>query len=343
MRTLSANVTKYTDRAARFSSRPFLSIGICTFKRNEPLIELLESIGAQTGQIDADIVILIVDNNPIPSVPLDCVRNSTPYSVKVVHEPHTGLVHARNRLFDLAEESGVDWLIGVDDDVIAEPDWLSEWIRGLNAARTDILIGSVKLKFHAGASPYLSRRPFSNPEVGKEPRVLATTNYAVSQRVFSQSKGLALRYHPAFNHIGGEDAEFFLRAKRQHGYATGGWPSALVTEAQNGHRGTLRYHLNRTLCTQMNAYYIAALHRRDRLMDKPAPLALMLTRRTVKNLVSGFLRLGSGIAKLPYARTAAQQTIGMGLSDVTRAFAVVPYILGKKYRRYGNTATQGTN
>ncbi|KQI73158.1 hypothetical protein AN191_04540 [Loktanella sp. 5RATIMAR09] len=307
------------------------------------MLELLESIGGQTGQIDADIVILIVDNNPIPTVPRDRVRNSTPYSFRVVHEPQTGLVHARNRLFDLAEEADADWLIGVDDDVIAEPDWLSEWIRGLNVADTDILIGSVELTFHASASPYLSRRPFSNPETGKEPRVLATTNYAISQRVFARSKGLGLRYHPAFNQIGGEDAEFFLRAKRQYRYVTHGWPSALVTEAQNGDRGTLLYHLNRTLCTQMNAYYIAALHRRDKLMDKPAPLAFVLIRRTVRNLVRGLLRLGAGIATLPSSRTAAQQTIGMGLSDMTRAFAVVSYLLGKKYRRYGNTATHGTD
>lgn len=307
------------------------------------MIELLESIGAQTGEIDADVVILIVDNNPRPSVPLDLLREITPYNVTVVHEPRSGLVHARNRLFALAEETGADWLIGVDDDVIVAPDWLSEWIRGPNAAGTDILIGSVELKFHASASPYLSRRPFSNPEVGKEPRVLATTNYAISQRVFSQSNGMGLRYHPSFNQIGGEDAEFFLRAKRQHGCAPKGWPDARVTEAQNGRRGTLRYHLNRTLCSQMNAYYIAALHRRDKLMNKPAPLALMLIRRTVRNLVRGLLHLGTGVATLPFSRTAAQQTIGMGLSYVTRAFAVVPYILGKKYRRYGNTTLQGPN
>lgn len=342
MLALRANKSGKNEKAARISSRPFVAVGICTFQRTEPLIELLESIGAQTGQIDADVVILIVDNNPTPSVPQDRVRKSTPYNVRIVHEPRTGLVHARNRLFELAEETGADWLIGVDDDATVAKDWLAQWMQGTSKMEAKILLSDIQLMFSDAVSPFIPQRQFAQPAEGKPPRVLATGNYAISREVFARNGGLGLRFHPDFNHIGGEDAEFFLRAKRQHGIVLSGWPNARVYEKQRGHRLTLRYHLNRTLCTQMCGYYIAALHRKDHILKKPRPMAIMLTRRTIRSIGKGLAALTSGALTLPFDRSLGKKTIGIGLEHMTRAYAVVPYLFGKASRRYGVVSSTST-
>lgn len=331
-----------TYKAARVSSRPCVVIGICTFQRNDLLLDLLTSIEAQTGSVAADVSLVIVDNNPVPSVPHARVNSATKFRCEIVHEPRAGLVHARNRLFEIADSIGADWLIGTDDDVVVAEDWLSQWIKGIDAVDGDILLGSINLSFSDGVSPFIPQRPFSMPQAGKAPRVLATGNYAVSKKVFSQTGGLGLRFHHDFNQIGGEDAEFFLRAKRQHGTPPYGWPHALIYEEQRGNRLTLRYHLNRTLCTQLNGFYIAALHRREGLLEKPAPLALMLTRRTIKSFGKSMIALSVGVLRLPFTPKGGQQTIGIGLEHLARAFAIAPYLLGTRYRRYGVAAPEST-
>lgn len=134
---------------------------------------------------------------------------------------------------------------------------------------------------------------------------------------------------------GGEDSEFFLRAKRQHGIVIASWPNAIAYEKQRGHRLTLSYHLNRTLSAQTCGFYIAELHRKNRIIENPAPLGLMLTRRTIKSVGSGLYVLSLGLLTLPFATARGQRMIGLGLEHLSRAFAVLPFLFGKSYRRYG--------
>jgi hypothetical protein len=321
--------------AARRSSRPVIAVGICTFQRNDLLLDLLKTIDVQTGAVEADVSVLIIDNNPRPSVPQDKVLAATKYKVTVVHEPRPGLVNARNRLFELAEETGAEWLIGTDDDMTVAKDWLSQWIKGIKELSADIMLSDINSTYSGTISSFVPQRQSARPELGKPPRILATGNYAISRSVFSQKRGLGLRFHPDFNQIGGEDSEFFLRAKRQHGIVIAGWPNAIAHEEKSGHRLTLRYHLHRTLCAQMCGFYIAALHRKHRIIENPAPLGLMLTRRTINSVGSSLYVLSLGLLTLPFAPARGQRTIGIGLEHLSRAFAVLPFLFGKSYRRYG--------
>ena len=141
---MSGDTSQEKQKAARGSQRPFVIIGICTFQRNDLLVALLESIRQQTGPIEAEVAIVIVDNNPTPSVPKERIISAAPYQCQIVHEPRTGLIHARNRLFEATEAAGADWLIGVDDDATVAQDWLSQWIRGITSAKADILVGGIR-------------------------------------------------------------------------------------------------------------------------------------------------------------------------------------------------------
>ncbi|WP_342070774.1 glycosyltransferase family 2 protein [Yoonia algicola] len=323
------------QEAAGKPLRPSVVIGVCTYKRNDRLQELIKSLNSQTGPIEADVSLLIVDNNQVPSVSHDLVGSDTHFPYQILHERKAGLANARNRLFETADASGAEWLIGVDDDELLETSWLSEWIRGINSASREILIGEVSLEYPINASPYIPRRPIAKPDAPKKSFVLGTGNYAVSQKVFSQDRGIGMRFSAEFNEIGGEDAEMILRAKRQHGLAYQRWPYPAVREEQRGDRLKLRYHLTRAIHTQRNGFHIAALHRRNKTLKNATPLAVMLTRRTSKSLVRGVSNLSVGVFWLPFERKTGQQKIGIGLEHLARAWAIIPFVLGIKRRRYG--------
>jgi hypothetical protein len=214
-------------------------------------------------------------------------------------------------------------------------DWLSQWIKGIKELSAEIMLSDINLTYSGTTSSFIPQRQSAKPELGKPPRILATGNYAISRTVFAQKRGLGLRFHPDFNQIGGEDSEFFLRAKRQHGIVIASWPNAIAYEKQRGHRLTLSYHLNRTLSAQTCGFYIAELHRKNRIIENPAPLGLMLTRRTIKSVGSGLYVLSLGLLTLPFATARGQRMIGLGLEHLSRAFAVLPFLFGKSYRRYG--------
>jgi glycosyltransferase involved in cell wall biosynthesis len=339
---VSEHTSQKKQKAARGSPRPFVVIGICTFQRNDLLIALLESISHQTGPIEAEISIVIVDNNPTPSVPQERIRRAASYQCQIVHEPRTGLIHARNRLFEVVEAAGADWMIGVDDDATVAEDWLSQWLRGINTAKADIFVGAIRPVYADNASPYISRRDLSIPKEGETPVVLTTANYAVSKKVFSRTAGVGLRYHPDFNQMGGEDAELMLRAKRQYSIVNHGWPRALVYEEQGGERLTLRYHLKRTFCTQLNGFYISVLHRKDGILNNAAPLPVMLTRRTIRNFVKGVFALISGVVMLLFVRKDGQERIGQGLANFARVLSIFPFLFGATIRRYGITTPNGS-
>ena len=340
---MSGQRSQENQKAACESPRPFVVIGICTFQRNDFLLALIESISHQTGPIEAEISIVVVDNNPTPAVPQERLRSAAAFDCQIVHEPRTGLVHARNRLFEAAEAAGADWLIGVDDDVTVAQDWLSQWVQGITSAKADIFVGAIRPNWADNVSPYISRRDLSAPKESEMPLVLTTANYAVSRKVFSQTAGVGLRYHPDFNHMGGEDAELMLRAKRQYAIVNHGWPRALVYEEQRGERLTLRYQLKRTFCTQLNGFYISVLHRRDGILQNAGPLPLMLTRRTIRSFVKGVSGVVSGTVMLVFARKDGQEKIGQGLANFARALSIFPFLFGATIRRYGNTAAKNTD
>lgn len=112
-----------------------LTVVICTRDRPDGLVRTLGSLAAQT---DSCFDVIVVDNSSAG----DAVRVLADFeglALRTFHEPQPGLSRARNR--GLAEVRA-DLVAWIDDDEVADPDWIA-WIkRGFaSAGGPDALAG----------------------------------------------------------------------------------------------------------------------------------------------------------------------------------------------------------
>ena len=116
-----------------------LSIVICTFNRCELLRECLISLEKQSSPASL-FEVIVVDNNSndgTHEMLLD-VRKKHPDWI-ILHEPRTGLSHARNTGW---KHASTDWILFMDDDALAAQN-LVEYALWLNVNKDFDCIGGV--------------------------------------------------------------------------------------------------------------------------------------------------------------------------------------------------------
>ncbi len=324
-----------TLEAADQDPRPSYVIGICTRNRADLLDRLVTSIGKLEVPDQIRLSLIILDNNEVLQTAAADFDLPATIDVFVEHEPKAGLVFARNALFAAAQARTADWLLGIDDDVWLAPDWLVEWHRGLQNTGSGIMVGTTTFVYQDDLHPLHPRSQFPEPVVGKRPPILGTSNYAVHRFVFDSSTGLGLRFDARFNHCGGEDSEFMLRAIRQHEVKVTGWPSARVFETRSGGRTAMRYELWRGIRNQVNLFHIAARHRELGISSIWQSVPIVVLKCFNRNLVFGTGLLALSLIKFIGLRKDAGATLGLALRRFARLGAVVPFIKGTSYNEYG--------
>jgi GT2 family glycosyltransferase len=105
---------------------PSVSVAVCTRNRTAALRRALLSLIPQTT---APAEILVIDNDPANEATLQLVRNEFP-SVRYIRESVAGLDFARNRAL---AEATTDVVAFLDDDAVAEPDWVEATRRVFSA------------------------------------------------------------------------------------------------------------------------------------------------------------------------------------------------------------------
>ena len=95
------------------------TVSICTYRREALLAGTLKSLADQT--LDRhEYELLIIDNAGTD----DARTVAETYGARYVHERKIGLSHARNRA---AAEANTDWIVYLDDDIIAPNDLLAKF------------------------------------------------------------------------------------------------------------------------------------------------------------------------------------------------------------------------
>jgi GT2 family glycosyltransferase len=111
-------------RRGRTAAPPFVSVVVATRDRTDSLLRCLRSLAAQDHTGRAEVV--IVDNAPSTDATQRAVASLDgrlgDLDVRYVREPVPGLARAHNRGLEVARG---DWLAITDDDVVADPGWLS--------------------------------------------------------------------------------------------------------------------------------------------------------------------------------------------------------------------------
>lgn len=215
-----------------------VDVCVCTYKRPS-LAATLASLNAQTLPADR-LRIIVADNDHDPSA-----RTLVEQSLAggggflYLHAPARNISVARNACLDAATADYVAW---IDDDEIADPDWLERLIAALQARDCDAVFGPVQAVYPddapawATAADLHSTRPV---QTRKGVDTGYTSNALVKRAVVGER-----RFDPDLGRSGGEDTDFFTRL-----YVSGARfaaaPDAVVREAVGEERLGLSWLLKR--------------------------------------------------------------------------------------------------
>jgi glycosyltransferase involved in cell wall biosynthesis len=91
------------------------------------LQDCLASLVSQQVPECVSLIIAVVENHAADACRAIVERFAArPGAWRIIyaHEPHLGIPIARNRSLDLALAEGADWIAFIDDDAVAEANWI---------------------------------------------------------------------------------------------------------------------------------------------------------------------------------------------------------------------------
>jgi succinoglycan biosynthesis protein ExoM len=181
---------------------PRIDVCICAFARHEGLRRCLQSLAAQ---VDAPpFRVRVADNHAQPTVAEWIAADIAvlPFELQVLHAPHSNIAVARNALL---QASVAEWIAFLDDDEIAEPDWLATLYLARDTG--DVVFGSVRALYPATAPDWLVRGDFLSKQPVRRPHGYDTGPSA--NVVVRRASIGASRFDESLGRTGGEDTLFF--------------------------------------------------------------------------------------------------------------------------------------
>ena len=227
------------------SDDPLLTVAICTHNRGALLGNAAKSV---IRQIDDDTQLLIVDNaSTDQTADVAHALAAAHRCVRVVTEPRLGLSHSRNTA--LAEARG-RYVIFLDDDAVAEPNWLAGYRRFLTKppAADIAAAGSVVTPHYDGAPPrWLA--PTENALHGwVSPRVMTGRslpwgcNFACHRALALSIGGFDTRLGRHGAKMGAHEETDLFHRFRAAGYSVWWLPDAPIRHDIDSHRLTVGFH-----------------------------------------------------------------------------------------------------
>ncbi len=139
-----------------------ISIAVCTYNRTDVLPKCLESLANQTADKELFEVLIINNNSTDNTKEISsefCEKHS---NFRYVFEKKQGLSHARNRAI---EEAKGKYLAYIDDDAIADKEWVKSILDCFNQTDADVVGGPVFHFVNAEKQPiFYNKKAFSfNP------------------------------------------------------------------------------------------------------------------------------------------------------------------------------------
>jgi succinoglycan biosynthesis protein ExoM len=198
--------------AAHFEMGADVSICIATYRRPEGLSRLLDSLDRLKLSIGIQVEVIVVDNDCEESAAsVAQSRSGSLGSIRYCVEPRQNIALARNRA--LSQASG-EWILFIDDDEVADENWVSEYLKLAEREPFDGAFGPVLVQLEEVVTPWLDvetfytlrRHPTGERLVAVD---LYTGNAMVRRRLFDERS-----FDPAYGLTGGSDSELFGRMLR---------------------------------------------------------------------------------------------------------------------------------
>ena len=227
-------------------------VSVCTFRRNDELGRLLESLvaAAHHASAVADVGVVVVDDNPDGRArPVaGSFDDRFPLGVTYVHSGRQNISRARNLGLEAAVSRG-EWVAMTDDDVVVPVGWIAELDAGQRRTGALAVTGPMVSRFPTGSPGWLEDEPFATMGVldGADDQPIdtcATHNSMVSSRWLREHPGI--RFSDDLGVLGGEDMVFYRRAIEE-GLTACYSSRTVVVAVEPQDRATLRYQLRRAL------------------------------------------------------------------------------------------------
>jgi GT2 family glycosyltransferase len=336
----------FDDRRGRHSRNGLLGkdfglveavVCIPTFRRPEGLAQTLRSLLDQRG--DVRFAIVVVENdaaNPVGAQRAESILATADMPSLVVMEPKQGNCHAINRAFGEARSQfpSADYVLMIDDDEIASPDWLAHMVGTARRTGADIVGGPVMRRFEVPVSRSISEHSLNGSISGptrQVPIIHGSGNCLIRRGVFSRLSSAL--FDTRFNFLGGGDMDFFVRC-RAAGCVFWWCAEAVIHETVAKERANALWLMRRSIRTGSINYVID----RNRA-HSPAAIALL----QVKNAVSLGLGLCRSLALFATTRRLLPAThpflTSLGRTTASLGFIPKPYEASATPAAYG----QGRN
>ncbi len=303
-----------------------LSVGICvlTYQRNRQLMALLGGL-ARLEPPDADVRIVVVDNNPdgaaraiVEEFRESWAAAGGPWPVEYVAETERGIARARNRAIEVCADT--DFVAFIDDDEVPEPDWLVTLFEVQEHSRADVVVGRVLSRFEEPPPKWvLDGRYLELPRRATGVRV----EWAITGNVLI-ARHLLDRYSPPFderfNVSGGEDTHFFMRAY-DDGAVMVSADDAIVFEDTPADRTTWRSIMRREY-RRGNTLSLCMLDLHPSLI------------RRVRRLVQGVYRILQGVGLFLLVPVAGRGNAYRAVHRMCLGAGMLTGLIGLRYEQY---------
>ena len=306
---------------SKTGSMPQVQICVLTYRRPDLLRQTLQSLLAQTILSDPGIVVhfLVIDNHDTQSghPVFDEVLALSPVPARYICEPARGLSIARNRALD--ESAEMDYVAFLDDDEVANCDWLERLLQAAHKYDAAVATGPVWPR-HQQSPKWVVQGGFfaaAQKSTGTEVECVATNNVLLRADIVS-----AFRFDSRFDATGGEDTEYSMRIKRAGNRMV--WVNeAIVSECIPPSRASARWLLSRAH-SDANRYTRGCLS-----LDN----GIRTVGRRLVVACGGFL---AGLGLLPLGLLGRQHAV-RALQLISRSVGTISALLGREQIFYGTS------
>lgn len=184
------------------AGRPKILIAVPTYRRASQLPALVRAIRKDAEGVDADLRLVVVDNDPDRSAE----QTASTLGADYLAEPIPGIAANRQAALDAA--TAEELVVMIDDDLMPEPGWLEglvdAWLRFQPAA----VMGYVRYVWPEGTDPWIAAGGFVRRTLlptGQRLSTFMTGNVLIDA---AKVRALGVRFDESLGLSGGSDVQF---------------------------------------------------------------------------------------------------------------------------------------